>query len=449
MRPGQVSPDDLGDGRFDTVVLAATDMQGRLFGKRMPVARFLGRDAIHVCTCVLAWDVAQSPELEVAFAGFHTGWHDVRLVPDLSTVRAAAWLERTALCTGDVVADARGTPVAVAPRTILARQVEALAARGLVASVATELEFYLYRTSYDDARAGGYTGLVPSTRTRADYAVREGDEWEWFFGPLRRALDESGIPVELSQVEWGLGQWEVNLVHSDPQAAADAHVLLKLAVRDLAARHGLAATFMPRPSAEDVGSSCHLHLSLRTAGGERAFHDEGAAHGTSACMLHAIGGVLAHLDDAMVWYAPTVNSYRRTADVGFAGRGKTWGYDNRTVSCRVAGDSPESLRLELRVPGSDVNPYLALAALLASVLTGIDDRTDPGAPVEGNAYDLDVEPLVADLPSAAARFEASEWAGAAFGGDVVEHYAAAARFEWAEFMKAVTDWERLRYFEHA
>lgn len=440
-----MTPEQLQDG-YETVIVAAVDMQGRLLGRRLPVQRFLAEGGVDLCSCVLAWDIAQSAEVEVEIAGFHTGWHDWRLVADAATLRPAAWLERTAFCTGDLVDEATHAPVAVAPRAILRRQVERLAQRGLRALVATELEFYLYATSYAAARGGGYRGLVPSTGVRSDYAIQAGDEHERFFAGLRRALQASGIEVGAAQAEWGLGQWEVNLVHGDPLELADRHALLKLATRSHAAAHGLAATFMARPHADDVGSSCHVHLSLVDDGGTPCFTAAGDDALTGLARA-AVAGAVERLGEAMLWYAPTVNAYRRTSGDGFAGRGRTWGHDNRTVSVRVAGSSDASRRIEVRVPGADANPYLALAAVIASVLDGIEREADPGEPVRGSAYALDLEPLPGDLRDAAAVFAASPWARDAFGDDVVDHYAAVARHEWAEFGRAVTDWELGRYFE--
>lgn len=437
---------------YDTVVLAGVDMQGRLFGKRMPVRRFLRgpTDGIHVCSCVYAWDVEQElGGIQVDYAGYHTGWHDFRLVPDLTTLRKAAWLPGTAIVLADSVAEDTGEPVAVSPRSVLRRQCDALAQDGRAATAATELEFFLYRGTPEQLRADGYRELRPTTQARADYLITEGDAYEEFFRPLRECLEESGVPVEMAQVEYGLGQWEVNLEYADPLEMADRHVLFKSAVKHLAARAGMTATFMPRPLTEDMGSSCHIHAGL-TRDGEPLFYDADAPHTASRTLLAAVAGVLDHAADLMVWYAPTVNASRRNLSEDFAGHGITWGYDNRTTTCRVIGGSPAANRVEMRLPGSDVNPYLGIAAVLASMRDGISRELDPGAPAEGNAYAQDgVDALPETLGDAARRFAASQFATTAFGKDVVDHYAEFAAHEWRTFLRTVSDFDRQRYLERS
>lgn len=434
---------------FDLVVVAATDIQGRQFGRRVPVGRFLELDHVSACSCVLAWDIAQEPSVELAFAGPHTGWHDVALVPDHTTLRRAAWLPRTAYCIADITDVDTGSRVDVDPRSMLARQVAALADRGYRALVATEPEFYLYRGSYDAAREDDYRGLAPSTASRGDYTIHHGDVLHEFFARALQTLEAAEVPVEALQTEWGLGQCEVSLRHTDPLAAADRHVLTKLALRRVADEAGLAATFMAQPESDAVGSSCHVHLSLETVEGAPAFWDAAAADHLTPVARASIGGALRHLGDLMLFYAPTVNSYRRTRREQFAGWGLTWGYDNRTVTCRVVGASPGSLRIEFRTPGADANPYLVLAALLASVVSGLDSDADPGEPVVGDAYAQrgDAGELPTDLLAAGERLRGSSWAARAFGKPVLEHCAGLARMEWNEFALAVTDWERRRYFE--
>ncbi|QEC46355.1 glutamine synthetase [Baekduia soli] len=450
MSEGRLTLDDLLGGRFESVILATVDVQGRLVGKRMSPRAFAQKlpDGIHVCTCTLAWDMDQALEgLAVPFAGEHTGWHDFMVRPELSTLRVAGWAQETAICLGDAVDD-RGGLVPVSPRTILRRQITALADLGLHARVSTELEFFLFRTTYDDARRVGYANLEPTTLTHADYAVQQTEDLEPFFRPARQALAASGLDVELSQGEWGLGQWEMNLPHDEALAMADAHVLFKLGLKRMASRAGLAATFMARPSTEaGIGSSCHIHVSLTGAGGESLFFDPSRERAVGHRLLHAVGGVLDRAPELMQLYAPTVNSYRRTASDDFAGRGRTWGFDNRTVSCRVVGDQAESIRLEYRVPGADVNPYLAIAGLLASVADGLQRQLDPGPPLSGSSYELDIAPLPPTLERATERFATSDFAKRVFGQDVVEHYAVLSRHETRMFNTSVTDWEKHRYFE--
>ena len=435
---------------IDTVIIAGTDIQGRMFGKRMSPRVFATKidEGLHICTCVFAWDMAQSLDgLHVDFAGAHTGWQDFRLVPDLPTLRRAAWLENTAICMADCIDENDGAHLGIAPRTILRRQIAALDERHLRAFTATELEFYLYRGTPSELRAGGYRSMVPTTDVHADYNVTEGNTMETFFRGLRRALDESGVPVDVAQVEYGLGQWEINLEYTDPLEMADRHVLYKQAVKDYATRHGYTATFMPRPMTDDLGSSCHIHTSLRDAAGTAVFHDSEGEGGTSDALRHAVGGLLEHAGDLMCWYAPSINSYRRTSSQDFAGNGLTWGFDNRTVTARVLTGEPAATRLEFRLPGADVNPYLALAGLLASVRDGIDNHIDPGPPSAGDAYAPGTNTLPSTLLESADAFRQSTFAITAFGEDVVKHYHALAEYEWREFMRSVTDWERERYLD--
>ncbi len=451
-------PDDLGDAGIRTVIVTSADVTGRLVGKRFSVDVFrkLLHEGVPLSSCVLGWDIDQWPGPAQSYTGHDTGWHDVRLVPDLGTLRPAAWLESTAICIADFAEMGRDDLVEVAPRTILRRQIERFEADGLTTQVASELEFSLYRGTYDEARRNGYESLVPTTLARADYTVQAGDQNETFFARVRDALARSNLGPLTSQVEWGLGQWEINLEHRHALEMADRHMLFKLAIRDLAAASGMAATFMAKPFPDTTGSSCHLHLSLVDVEGVNRFggggsdNGEGSGGDTLAGPLRAaVGGVLAHANDSMLWYAPTINSYRRVAGGEFSGNGLSWGYDSRMVSCRVLTDAPESARLEWRVPGADVNPYLAIAALLASASDGIATGADPGEPLIGGDWQREVPPLPAHLGEAVAAFRDSPWATETFGPDVVDHYAEAGRWEWERFLAAdvVTEWERRRYFE--
>ena len=448
---GLVGADQL-EGDFDTVIVAAPDMHGRLLGKRMSPRKFgeFAERGVAMSACTFGWDIAQDMGLEVPYAGWHTGWKDFVLIPDLRTIRRAAWLERTAIVMADIVEETDGSPVEITPRRILRRQVELLGEQGFACAVGTELEFHLYRESYDDLRQRGYHTRTPTTLIHADYAVQQVNAWEPFFQRLRRVLDESGLDVEMSQGEWGLGQWEINLTYGDPLDMCDRHVLFKLAVKDVAAQAGLSATFMPKPNAGQVGSSCHIHLSLASTADEPpAFWDPDGPYSMSSAMLSSVGGVLDRAPELMVFYAPTINSYRRTDSEEFAGRGASWGYDNRTVSCRILGTEPRSLRLEWRVPGADVNPYLAVAGLIASVSDGLRNGTDPGPARTGDVYQQEIGPLLPDTLDVSARlFRSSEFAERTFTAEVVEQYARAAEWESRAFRNAVTDWEMQRYYEN-
>lgn len=444
-------PEDLAAEGFRTVIVTSADVTGRLVGKRFAPETFLRllHEGVPLSSCVLGWDLDQWPGPMQEYTGHHTGWHDVRLVPDLGTLRPAAWLDRTAVCVADFVDLGSEDLVAVAPRTILRRQVERLAETGFTAQVASELEFALYRGTYDEGRTNGYETLSPTTLARADYTVQAGDQHEGFFAGVRDALAASNLGPWTSQVEWGLGQWEINLEHQRSLEMADRHVLFKLALRDLAAADGMAVTFMAKPFADTTGSSCHLHLSMVDGEGVNVFHDAEAPDGVSPALRGAIGGVLARAPELMLLYAPTVNSYRRTTSGEFSGNGLSWGFDSRMVSCRVLVEGPASTRLEWRVTGADVNPYLAIAALLASAADGIANATDPGDPLEGHDFDRPVPPLPATLGEAVASFRDAPFAAEVLGRDVVAHYAEAGRWEWEQFLApgAVTEWERRRYFE--
>ncbi|CAN5767945.1 glutamine synthetase family protein [soil metagenome] len=444
-------PDELDEAGLRTVVVTSADVTGRLVGKRLPVDVFHRQldEGVPLSSCVLGWDLDQWPGPQQRYTGHHTGWHDVRLVPDLGTLRPAAWLDATAICVADFVEMGRDDLVEIAPRSILRRQVERLEADGLTPQVASELEFSLYRGTYDDARVHGYETLVPTTLARADYTVQAGDQHDAFFAEVREALTASKLGPSTSQVEWGLGQWEINLEHRHALEMADRHVLFKLAVRDLAAASGMAATFMAKPFPDTTGSSCHLHLSVLDGAGANVFGETGDGDSLGGPLRGAVGGVLARAGDLMLWNAPTINSYRRIAGGEFSGNGVSWGYDSRMVSCRVLAEAPDSARLEWRVPGADVNPYLAIAGVLASARDGIATGADPGEPLSGEGWQRDVPPLPAHLGEATTVFGESDWAKATFGEDVVAHYAEAGRWEWERFLASdvVTEWERRRYFE--
>lgn len=435
----------------ETVVVATPDIQGRLSGRRTTVDGFRAAltSGVHMSNCVFGWDIGQDATLladgSLTYTGMHTGIGDVALMPDLSTLRRAAWLDRTAICLADAV-EPDGTPTAVAPRTVLRRELSAWQATGLRASVGTELEFYLYRGDPRASRLAGYRNLEPTTLNPADYSIYEGEVYEPFFADVRNRLQASGIDIEASQGEWGLGQWETTLRHGEPLAMADRHALYKLATRSMAARAGLSATFMAKPFDGGPGCSSHVHLSIRDSGGLPIFWDDGAPHHVSDRLRHAIGGSLARARELMAWYAPTVNSYRRLRGQDAAGWGRTWGIDHRFCSVRVVGHDPDSLRMEFRLPGADANPYLVLAALLASVREGLTERTDPGDPMTGNPYDAP-SGGPDQLGEAVEAFAGSAFARATFGDAVVDHHSTLGRFEWNRFLDSVTDWERSRYFE--
>jgi glutamine synthetase len=402
----------------------------------------------HGCDYLLTTDMEMEPVPGYDFANWELGYGDVHLVPDLATLRRADWLDRTALVLCDV-ADVRDhTPVAAAPRTILRRQVDAAAEQGLTSMAATELEYYLYRTSYRDAAAADYRGLEAAGWYLEDYHLQQGARTEDFTAAVRRHLRRSGVPVESSKGEWGVGQHELNIRYADVLAMADRHVVYKQCLKESADRLGASVTFMAKVATDQAGSSCHVHMSL-WRDGVNAFAGDGEL-GPVRCSAEFrwfLGGVLAHVPDVMAFLAPTVNSYKRYVDGSWAPTRIAWSYDNRTAGVRVVGDGP-SLRVECRIPGADCNPYLALAGLLASGLDGIANRIEPPPCFEGDVYAArDLPQVPRSLAEATELFAASPFARQAFGADVVDHYAHFFRTEWEAYAGAVSDWERRRYFE--
>jgi glutamine synthetase len=452
---GMLTLDDLrklvADDDVDTVVVGFTDHYGRLVGKRYDAGMFVDEvaaDGTHGCDYLLTTDMEMEPVAGYRFANWELGYGDVHLVPDLLTLRRADWLDRTALVLCDVADSRDHTPVAAAPRTILRRQVDAAAAQGLTAMAATELEYYLYRSSYRDAAAGGYSQLEAAGWYLEDYHLLQGARTEDFTAAVRRHLRRSGVPVESSKGEWGVGQHELNVRYADALAMADRHVVYKQCLKEHADRLGASVTFMAKVATEQAGSSCHVHMSL-WRDGANVFAGDGDL-GPVRCsdeFRWFLGGVLAHVPDVMVFLAPTVNSYKRYVDGSWAPTRIAWSYDNRTAGVRVVGAGP-SLRLECRIPGADCNPYLALAALLASGLDGVARSTEPPPCFEGDVYAAgDLPHVPRSLAEANDLFVESPFATAAFGEEVVDHYAHFFRTEWEAYTSAVSDWERRRYFE--
>jgi glutamine synthetase len=452
---GMLTLDDLrklvADDEVDTVVVGFTDHYGRLVGKRYDAGMFVDEvaaDGTHGCDYLLTTDMEMEPVAGYRFANWELGYGDVHLVPDMPTLRRADWLDRTALVLCDVADSRDHTPVAAAPRTVLRRQVDAAAAQGLTAMAATELEYYLYRSSYRDAAASGYSQLEAAGWYLEDYHLLQGARTEDFTAAVRRHLRRSGVPVESSKGEWGVGQHELNVRYADALSMADRHVVFKQCLKEHADRLGASVTFMAKVATEQAGSSCHVHMSL-WRDGANAFAGDGGL-GPVRCsdeFRWFLGGVLAHVPDVMVFLAPTVNSYKRYVDGSWAPTRIAWSYDNRTAGVRVVGDGP-SLRLECRIPGADCNPYLALAALLAAGLDGIARRTEPPPCFAGDVYAArDLPHVPRSLAEATDLFVAGPFATAAFGEDVVDHYAHFFRTEWEAYTSAVSDWERRRYFE--
>ena len=435
-------------GEIDTVVVAFTDLYGRLMGKRLDAGFFLSEavhTGTHACDYLLTVDIEMEPVPGYEYANWELGYGDFHLVPDIDTMRSVAWADRTVVVICDVIDERSDTPVAVAPRSMLRRQQDRAAAMGLTAMAASELEFFLYEDSYRAASTKGYQDLQPAGWYLEDYNLLQGARVENYVGAARRALSASGIPVESSKGEWGAGQHELNIRYSEVLEMADRHTLMKQGMKELAESMGASVTFMAKPHTDQAGSSSHLHLSLWDTEAETNVFDVG--DGRSDRFRWFLGGWMAFAADFTVFYAPTVNSYKRFQDGSWAPTRIAWSDDNRTAGFRVVGTGP-SLRVECRIPGADVNPYLAYTAALASGLTGIERQIEPPPAFRGDVYAAAELPRVArSLNEANASFIDSEFVREALGGDVVDHYGHFFEVETDSYNAAVTDWERSRYFE--
>ena len=439
------------NGAIETVVLGFTDHYGRLLGKRFDAEMFVDditRDGAHACNYLITTDMEMDPVRGYRYANWELGYGDFHLVPDLDTLRHASWLDKSAFVLCDVKDEKTHDYVSVAPRSVLRRQLDASKALGFDSFAASELEHYLFRNSYRDAHERGYANLEPAGWYLEDYHILQGTRNESYNAAVRRHLKNSGVPVENSKGEWGPGQHEINIRYADTLQAADRHVVFKQCLKEVAEAAGLSVTFMAKFASEHAGSSCHIHLSL-WKNGENAFAGQRKIHdiACSDAFRWFLGGWMAHVPDVMVFYAPTINSYKRYVDSSWAPTRLAWSYDNRTAGFRVVGAGP-SLRIECRIPGADCNPYLAFAASLASGLDGIATRIEPPEHFSGDVYAAqNLERVPYTLAEATERFATSGFAKRAFGDDVVEHYTHFFRSEQNAYNFAVTDWERKRYFE--
>ena len=433
-------------GEIDTVVLALTDMQGRLQGKRFHGRFFLDEVLGHgteACNYLLAVDVDMNTVGGYTISSWERGYGDFAVRPDLATLRLVPWLPGTALLLGDVEW-LDGTPVTVSPRQVLRRQLDRLAERGWTAMAGTELEFMVFRDPYEAAWSSAYRGLTPANQYNVDYSLLGTTRVEPLLRAIRNGMTGAGLTVESAKGECNLGQHEIAFRYADALTTADNHVVYKNGAKEIAAAAGMSLTFMAKFD-EREGNSCHLHVSLRDGADRPVFAGEGEG-GFSPVFEHFLAGQLAHLQELTLLYAPNVNSYKRFALGSFAPTAVAWGFDNRTCALRVIGHGP-SLRFENRVPGGDVNPYLALAASLAAGLAGIEAELPLEAAFAGNAYASDKPRVPGTLRDACELFESSSLARTALGDDVVDHYTNMARVELAAFDAAVTDWERFRGFE--
>jgi glutamine synthetase len=434
------------DGEVDTVIVAMTDMQGRLQGKRLDARFFADEVAVsgtEGCSYLLASDVDMRTVDGFALTSWERGYGDFALRPDFSTIRMIPWFERTAMVFADVHT-VGGDPVSVSPRQVLQGQCARLAARGWHGYTGTELEFIVFCDSYEQAWSSGYRDLTPANQYNVDYSLLGTGRIEGLLGRLRRDMRDAGMEVESVKGECNYGQHELAFKYAPLVDKCDEHSLFKLGAKEVAALEGYSLTFMAKYN-EREGNSCHIHLSLRDESGAPVFAGDGP-HGFSDTFGHFVGGLLRYSRELSYFLAPNVNSYKRFVEGSFAPTALLWGMDNRTCAFRVVGHGP-SLRVECRVPGGDVNPYLAVAALVAAGLRGVEESLALPPACETNGYEAVAPRIPTTLRDAVDLLDASEVARTAFGDEVVDHYVNAGRVEVAAFDAAVTDWERYRGFE--
>ena len=438
------------DERIDTVIVCFPDLYGRPVGKRITGPFFIDTVLTHgteCCDYLLGSDIDLNPLPGYQFANWERGYGDVAAQLDPQAVFFLPWHEKTALVLCDLFTN-DGAPVDVSPRAILQQQLQRAKERGLGFTCATELEFYLFQESYEDANKQNYQRLTPNASYIEDYQILQTSRDEFLLGRIRREMLAAGLPVESSKGEAGRGQHEVNLTYSDALTTADRHTVFKNGIKEIAAQEGRAVTFMAKWSMDEAGSSCHLHTGvIDLATGTSCFGDDNAEDGLSNIGRQFLAGQLAAAKELAWMWAPTVNSYRRFVPDSWAPTAIAWGEDNRTCGFRLVGHG-EARRVENRVPGADANPYLALAAAIAAGLYGIDHQLELGAAYNGNAYTAaDIERIPSTLIDALTHFEQSAIAKEAFGDAVHHHLANTARQEWLASNRAVTDWELRRNFE--
>jgi len=454
--PGNLTLDELkkqvNDGSIDTVLVCLVDMQGRLMGKRFHAAFFLesGHKETHSCNYLLATDLEMNTVAGYAATNWAKGYGDYVMRPDISTLRLIPWLEGTAMVLCDILDHHTHQEVPHSPRAILKRQVARLAEMGLKPMMATELEFFLFRESYEDIRKNGTQSMSTLSAYNEDYAIFQTTKEENVMRSIRNGLYGAGIPVECSKGEADAGQEEINIKYSDALDTADNHAITKNGCKEIAWQQGRALTFLAKWHHDAAGSSSHVHQSLWTLDGKPGFFDPKGAHGMSDMMRHYMAGLLAHASEITYFLAPYVNSYKRFAVGTFAPTKAIWSLDNRTAGYRLVGEGSSSIRVECRVGGSDLNPYLAMAALIAAGIDGIENKLTLEAEFRGDAYEADrLRGIPGNLRDAASALSGSNMLRAAFGDAVIDHYVHAANWEQQDFSRVVTDYEVNRGFEKA
>lgn len=434
-------------GEIDTVIIAFTDIQGRLVGKRMS-ARLFVEDAIdhgaECCNYLLAVDVENNTVPGYEFSSWEKGYNDMAMIPDMATLRIVPWIPHTAM----VIADLQTTdhvPVPIAPRSLLNAQIDRLKKMDLVPYVGTELEFIVFDDSFRDAWAKGYDNLRPSTDYNVDYDLLGSNRVEPLLHDIRVSMDKAGLYCEGVKGECNLGQQEIAFRYDTALITCDNHSVYKSGAKMIADNHGKSLTFMAKFN-EREGNSCHIHISFRDSKGNPVFADKNAENGMSDMFRHFLAGQIALMREFTLLFAPNINSYKRFAFGSFAPTAIAWGHDNRTLSLRVVGHG-HGMRVEHRVPGGDVNQYLAVAGLIAAGIHGIENKLELEDQTVGNGYEADKPHVPTTLHEAADLFENSKAARAIFGDEVVNHLVNAARVEIRAFDSAITDWERVRGFE--
>ena len=439
----------IASGEIDTVLTCLIDMQGRLMGKRFHAEAFLdiAEDETHCCNYLLATDLEMTTPEGYASSSWEKGYGDYVMKPDLSTLRPVPWLEGTALVLCDVLDHHTHAPIAHAPREILKRQIARVEALGLTPVMATELEFFLFEGTHDEIARGGFK-LQTVSNYNEDYHIFQTSKEEPVMRPIRNHLRAMGVPVEGTKGEAEAGQEELNIKYAEALATADHHTLAKHAVKEIAHQAGVAATFLPKWHADRVGSAAHVHQSL-WKNGRNVFHDPSKELAKSELLDHYLAGLIKYAPDYTYFMAPYVNSYKRFAKGTFAPTQTVWSVDNRTAAFRLCGDGTKAVRVECRTPGSDMNPYLALAAMLAAGLKGIEEKLPLPDAFKGDAYNEDAAHIPRTLRDARKALLSSDMLKEAMGDAVVAHYARAAEVELEDFNRVVTDYEIARGFEKA
>ena len=439
-------------GQIDTVVACIPDMQGRLMGKRFHASHFVRSawEETHCCNYLVATDLEMHPVDGYASTSWAAGYGDYVMRPDLTTIRYPPWLDGTAFVLCDLYDHHGADPVPHAPRTLLKRQIDRLSSRGFTSAIATELEFFLFRESYADLSDRQYRGMTPISPYNEDYHIFQTTKEEDVMRSVRNGLYGAGVPVENSKGEADSGQEEINIRYSDALKTADTHVFVKNAIKEIAFQKARAVTFMAKWDADAAGSSCHIHQSLGSQSGNPAFFDDTKAHGMSRIMRQYLAGLLKYSAETTVFLAPYVNSYKRFVAGTFAPTKAVWSVDNRTAGFRIAGAGTSAVRVECRIGGADLNPYLAIAGQIAAGVAGIEEELELEDEYAGDAYRAeDVRSIPSTLRHAVEALDNSEMLRAALGSDVVDHYVRAARWEQEHFDRAVTDYEVARGFERA